>query len=499
MVAMSKPESQTPPNGGDTRRALALALLIVAVTAAYHSFWISAGGVNNYDEFLTLERATSFLRHHDWLTVYSENLPSFKKPPLQYWMSAWFLDKGLDLTVALRLPSMLFAVAALCAVILLARAVLPANPWAMPAAALIYASSSKFWEYATSAMLDTGAAFFATLAIAATILALRRSGWWYVVALTIGLGALQKAPIGLALVFLFLVFLGLTSPWHPYGFGTFLRNRHFHRSAFLALALLLAWPLIQLANHGVGAFNEAYVEQMFDRFAPSADEGVQRSVMRVLSHLLGNENVLRGLGVIALFVLPWRLRRFDLLPFPMIIVAYFLAVLFAGGHISHRYPMIFIPYFAMAIAGFVVTLGYAPRKRLYALLAISVLSGGPFKVPAQLDLYQDETDKAQIAMLSDLGEALQPSETLVMCTWDRDTRLPRGLVTHYASNGRPYVALTKFYRLEQMKADGEISGLLRGICTEEELEQIEGVLDGLEIVTRAGGYVQWTGRIGPSG
>jgi 4-amino-4-deoxy-L-arabinose transferase-like glycosyltransferase len=176
---------------------VATVLLIAAVWLACLPL-LSVGGISHFDEFYTLDRAISFGRMGDWFTVFSGNEPSFRKPPLQYWMSAGLLDAGVGETVALRLPSMLFALGTLAATAWLARAIAPALPWAMPISVGLLASSVQFWSFANSGMLDVGAGFFAAAAVAAAVVALDRPRVWYVVALLLGLGALQKAPAGVA-------------------------------------------------------------------------------------------------------------------------------------------------------------------------------------------------------------------------------------------------------------------------------------------------------------
>ena len=162
-------EAPDPPHARLPSRTLPIlvtALLIAAVLFIYLPL-LPVGGFRFFDEFHTLDRTTAFARHGDWFTVYSLQEPSFKKPPLQYWMSAGLLETGAGELTALRLPSFLFTLGSLVATALLAAAVMPATLWAMPASVLLLACSTMFWAYGLSAMLASGATFFATLALAA--------------------------------------------------------------------------------------------------------------------------------------------------------------------------------------------------------------------------------------------------------------------------------------------------------------------------------------------
>ena len=61
---------------------LALALLIVVGANAFRH--ITQSQYLEYDEFYSLERSHGFDKFNDWLSVYSLNEPTAKKPPLQY-------------------------------------------------------------------------------------------------------------------------------------------------------------------------------------------------------------------------------------------------------------------------------------------------------------------------------------------------------------------------------------------------------------------------------
>ncbi|MFV0369998.1 MAG: ArnT family glycosyltransferase, partial [Hyphomicrobiaceae bacterium] len=216
----------------------------------YHVQWIADGGFNQWDEFFTLDRASSFARMEDWWTVYSQNKPTFVKPPLQYWMSALLMEAGADLELAMRLPSMLFALGCLIATAWLAAVVAPHLPWAMPASVLLLASSTQFWKYSTSAMLDIGAALFGLLAVLFALLAVqRRPVWWYAAAAAVVLGALQKAPIGLALIAIFVGLLAATHRLHGLSAHGLWHTPQFRRSVYIAVGGSIAWPVFQALLH----------------------------------------------------------------------------------------------------------------------------------------------------------------------------------------------------------------------------------------------------------
>ena len=87
------------------------------------SLWphLVAAELWQYDKWYTAERVQVILARHDWLTLYGNGLPVFKKPPLQYWLSAGLQIAGLPETLALRLPSLGAALGTLCLTAHLAR------------------------------------------------------------------------------------------------------------------------------------------------------------------------------------------------------------------------------------------------------------------------------------------------------------------------------------------------------------------------------------------
>jgi 4-amino-4-deoxy-L-arabinose transferase-like glycosyltransferase len=490
MAEMANPRERHGVEGRRVLPALVAIVLALGVWAA-HLPLIDAGGFRIYDEFHTLDRSASFAEHGTWWVVHSLQEPSFRKPPLQYWMGAGLLETGLDPLVALRLPSMLFALLCLGAVGLLAVAVLPGQPWAIPASILLFSGSLQFWQFGLSAMLETGAAGFATLALAAAILATRRPLWWYVCAAAIVLGALQKAPIGLVLVALYLWGIGLSRRWHGMTVRGFRQERAFRVSLRIALAGAFAWPVLQTVLFGAGALQEFVGQQMLERFVPAGAITRPRTPGEIRDLIIVGEPVLRWLGAAAVLWLPWRLGRMDLLPLPFVYAAVIGGIILAAGHVTDRYALSVLPLACVALAG--VLLSLAPRLwiGLAAVALVSAASFGPVKTRAALALAPSENYANQMAVLSEVGAALRPEETLVVCTRSGEARIVPALSSHFAANGRPYVLLDSLSRLEAYRAAGRLGGPLRGLCKPEDLALFAPHLAGVEVVAEYPPYVMW--------
>ena len=339
----------------DTLATLAAAALL-GLFALWYAPLLGTGFITHTDEFATLDRSSSMLTTGDWATVHSRNLPSFKKPPLQYWMSAALMEAGVGLPTALRLPSLIFALAGLWAAGFLARTLLPASPWVAPAAILLCAGSLAYWTTGTSALLDSGSVFFATLALAATLRALAHPGWWYVVAAAVVLGAIQKAPIGLFLVLGYLVALALTRSAHSIDVRAIRRSPSFRRAVWIVVIGTLAWPILQIMRHSTVTVVEDLLGQTVGRFVPAGFDDDLTDFTGLSGMILGDEPLLRLLGIAALVWLPWRLRRMDLLPLPALFGLYVLLMYLAVGNVSGRYTVVFLPLLAASLAAVILSL-----------------------------------------------------------------------------------------------------------------------------------------------
>jgi 4-amino-4-deoxy-L-arabinose transferase-like glycosyltransferase len=478
---------------GSPSPALPVAVTVLVVLAIWIAYLplLPVGGFRFFDEFHTLDRTSAFASHGDWFTVYSMNEPSFRKPPLQYWMSALLLHAGVDQMAAMRLPSMIFALGGMVSVALLAAAVMPWNLWAMPAAVLLFASSTQYWQHALSAMLDSGAVFFANLALAAAILALRRPGWWYVAGAAIALGSLQKASIGLVVVALYLAILAATARWHGFRWRDLAARRPFRIALWIAIVGSIAWPVGQALLHGAEALAEFFGDQMIDRFLPGDPRGDLRGLGDLGTLILGGEPWLRWPAIAALAWLPWRMGRMELLPLPLVFALFVAAMLMAGGHVTARYTLIFLPMLAVALAA--VTLSLVPRVWLAApVVALLVWAGGgPVKSAADLELAGNPNYAEQIDALSHAGAQLRPDETLVVCLLEAERRIIPALASHYAANGRPFVRLMNTRSFGHATAAGAFDGPLLGVCMPEDLRVFADGFADLRIIGARNGYVIW--------
>ena len=476
---------------------ITVSVLLVAVLAVFYGLMLSEGTFNHGDEYLTLDRTHSFTIRDNWLSVYSENRPTFKKPPLQYWMGALLLDAGVNTEVALRLPSLFFAIGVLLLTGLLARIILPENPWVTPIAILLMACSKRFWENATSALLDAGATFFAVSALTATYAAIRQPRWWYVVALACGLGALQKAPIPVLFSLAALLGVVVTASRHDLPLGRSLKSPHFILSLVIGLVLVLLWPAIQWLSYGSESFQQAYLDQIVERFSPFGEEmGHQRSTYTLL---VASEPFLRIPAFIALFWMPWRLHRMELVGLPAMIALYALIVLGSSGIVSPRYSLMFLPVLMASLAVMVLAVLPDWRQQAAVVAVLCLASLGPLKTAGSLGI-SDSKQAKLVAMMMDVGDALRPEETLLVCRKGegRDPIHP-GAVSFFSSAGRPFYRLRSAEHFQQLQDSDTIRPPYRVLCGNTQFKSLSPLMAQIDVVETNKKYTHWTAARAPAG
>ena len=472
---------------------------ITGITIALLWCWYMSGlgqdGLSKIDEFFTYDRSLGFIRNNDWLAVYSQNEPSLKKPPLQYWMTAALIEQGMSHMLALHLPSMLFALGSLIATALLARIMVPDQPWLMLPAVLLVSSSKNFWGHATSAMLDSGAMLFSTLGVVTMLAAFERPKLWPWFGVTVFLAGLQKSPTPLAFLALALLTLALTRRWQDRPVSEILRNKTFQWTMVACLLLAFLWPLFQYLRLGFGTeFQGSVRGEMLHRFAPTVSD---RSLKKLSEVILGNAPVLRFAGFLGLCALPFALGRPRLLATAGIAMFFFLAMWMASGKVYDRYTLLILPMLMVGAAWGILLISKRLWVRALLLAVLCFSEQGPIKRTVD---YSHPNTAEQFGidlqdLLSPLQSTHQPDETLVVCGFKNRHRLPLGAASVYASPDRRFVYMRHSDLPGYLKRFGYTSGPLRGVCRAQELNQFSDELFGLDRQSVEGtDFVYWTAR-----
>jgi 4-amino-4-deoxy-L-arabinose transferase-like glycosyltransferase len=237
-------------------RPFAVASLVIVCFMAWLMIEIPKGILSNTDEVLTAERSREMLLTSPWV-VHFNFQRSFAKPPLQYWITSLTLPRLENRTLAVRLWPLLYGVLTAITLAVLARVVAPDRPWVVPLSLALLVTSKLFSAEASRALLDTGLAFFTTVAILCTQLARRNPQWWLGVAVACWLGSLQKIPLIFLVWLLILIVRGSSPVERRTLFSGWLVG-----SIVFAMVASAMWPLLQLAKYGMpvkSVFNEEVV------------------------------------------------------------------------------------------------------------------------------------------------------------------------------------------------------------------------------------------------
>jgi len=325
--------------------AFTLAFTLLLVGAVFLSKDLGSGQRLYSDSYYTLERSHGFQEHHDWFSVYSSNRLSFKKPPLQYWLTALGSEVGFPDLLSLRLPSYLFFLGLVLTAGLVSYLLSNRNPWAVPATVLLMGCSLRSIQLARSGLLDAGMGFFIMLSLLTFFYARENSKSWISCGLACGLGAMQKAPI--AIIYIAIMFYVLRKKDEAYQWSSLRRNKDFNRGLYLSIALFLFWPVLQIFRHGLDYIRVAIGEQMVGRFTPVGGDKVIFSNFFNWMEWLWKDLHLIGIVAIACVVLVFCCRRLRsnhrLLALSIIIVVVAIAFSFATGALYSRYIAVISP------------------------------------------------------------------------------------------------------------------------------------------------------------
>lgn len=480
------------------RNHASLALLVTLVIVAATLYWctrdLGAGALVHYDEFYSYDRASGFATMNDWLSVYSLGEPSLIKPPLQYWISAVLMEAGVSDLTAMRLPSVLFAAGTLLATAALARVMVPSQVWLMPAAVLLLATSGQLWSLATSAMLDTGATFFATLGLLSIIMALKDPRYWAFFALSAFLAGLQKGPIPLGFLVLALVALALTRRFHGQKASEIFRNRQFKVWVSLGVLLAFSWPIFQEIRYwGTDQLKGNIESQMLSRFIPDNGDFLSSLGEAFLSLVLAGEPWIRLAGFAGLVLLAFTTRR------PYLFAAAGTAILFAimmvaasQNNVSPRYSLTILPLLSVGAAWLPFAISRNAAVGCAAAVALSVALGGPFRPFESFGQADPGRFDAPLSdILGPLNTSIRPEETAIFCRLG-STIPPAAIWLHAPNAGTGFAIYIRGLDSLQRDLRRYRGGPVRGVCRPDELDALRDHLNDLQSTPLPGGFALWT-------
>ncbi|MBW2419845.1 MAG: glycosyltransferase family 39 protein [Deltaproteobacteria bacterium] len=501
-------EGEPGPRAGALALPLALGLLTVAVYGLYFSQDLGAGSPRHYDAYYTLIRSIGFLDTGDWLAVHRNTQPDFRKPPLQYMLTALSMKAGMDDMLALRLWPFVFALGTLLGTLLLARLIAPYSPWAMPSAVLLLASSRVLAGQARMGLLETGMACFLVLSLCALFLAERDSRWWIAAGTLVGLGFLQKAPVALAASALGVTALCWLPGERAYSWAALRRSRDFRIGGAIALGLCAFWPLVQVLRFGPKYLKVQYLWQMIYRFhphPPAGAGGVGPEPLRWLEWLRFDSPMvwLTCLALLGVALLTPRFRRNGKLFLVALYVGVVIAALaVAGGEVYPRYIVVLTPF--LAVVGGVVLAELVPWRRPLAGGVAAVLFATNLPALAQVTRPSDANDADRMATARLFREALAEDETPIFFYSEaRRLDYPPPAFLYYADLDRRVAVFNRvgLRQLGPAKARQRLRPPYQGIAHRDDYAMVGRYLGPLVEVGRHGEHVIWksAGRDRPPG
>ena len=121
--------------------ALVISLIFGAALAVVSARSLTSAPLTRSDEYKSVDRSQGFIKSNDWMHVYTKGIPSYQKPPLQYWLNAINLKLNVPGLLAFRLWPYLFFLGSIVATRLSAAYLCKENPWVLPASILFMAGS----------------------------------------------------------------------------------------------------------------------------------------------------------------------------------------------------------------------------------------------------------------------------------------------------------------------------------------------------------------------
>ncbi len=328
--------------------AITMAFILLLIGAVFLSKDLGSGEQLFGDSYLTLERSHGFQKYDDWFSVYSAHHPSFQKPPLQYWLTAFGSMLGLSDLLSLRLPSLIFFLGLAITSGFVSYLLSNHNPWTVPATVLLMGCSLLLIKLSRSGLLDTGMGFFIMISLLTFFYAKENSKSWILCGLFSGLGAMQKVPVAFIYIAIMLFILRKRDGY--YQWSSLRKNKDFNRGLSLSIALFLFWPIVQTFRYGIDYINSAIGIEMVQRFTPLGEKKI--ATINFLSwlrwpHWLWKD--LHVIGVIAiacviLVLFCHRLRHnHRLFALSIIIVIVAVAFSLATGKVYDRHIVVLTP------------------------------------------------------------------------------------------------------------------------------------------------------------
>ena len=301
-----------------------------------------------------------------------------------------------------------------------------------------------------------------------------------------------KRFIPVPLIIFALLLLALATIWRWIKFDIGKLRRHPRSSWWLISVLLLVvlWLGLLAIRQGVDLLQLSFGKDVADGvLLVLGNSG--RDLSQLSKLIIDGEWAIRGLGIIALLILPFSSGRKELWPLAGLVIIFIVVMVFASGKIYSRYSLIFEPLQAAAIAA--VLAQKFPKVWIHvpAMLVVSALSFGPLKPQSELKLYPSKRAKISKQVFEKIGAEIRDDELMVVCQFNKKNVLIPGAAAYFGSPGRGFIFESSPGRTASAIFESRHRGPLRGVCRKGELARIQKNIIGLEHLGAFAGYIYW--------
>ena len=464
------------------RNAIALTIAIIAIVFSWLGFEIPKGILSSSgDEMLTAERSREMLLLGR-SEIHFNMKPSFEKPPLQYWLTSFSLERMQNKTLAVRMWPWFYGILTAVAVGWLASVMRPDQPWLIPVSVMILATFPLFATEACRGMLDTGLALFTTTTILFAQLARKNPVWWLGTAFACLLGSLQKIPIPF-LVWLLILVVRASS----------IEERDLLKSRWLwfcfvgCIIAMLIWPVSQILTFQV-PYQHLFHQEVVDWLGPE-HLGAQPYLEIPYRLIVSSAG---GLFLLAapFTILFWKhfgtpAREISIACLGLVAIE----ILFNFRHVRYIEPI--IPALCLLLALVAERLCRARgiwRVATITVLAVLLLAG---VIQTELQIYfrrqKDFSDEKVVA--ETLGTLQQPGLRTVLVK-----AIKVGNDLHFASfylfHGNLRFPVEK-YTTEELRKSPPPAPIL-GACVKRDLPVVEEVYPGVKVRFTRGDFIIWS-------
>jgi 4-amino-4-deoxy-L-arabinose transferase-like glycosyltransferase len=467
-----------------SRNPIFIAVVIIALAFSWLAFEIPKGILSSSgDEMLTAERSREMLLLGR-SEVHFNLAPSFQKPPLQYWLTSFTLARLENRTLAVRIWPWFYGIVTAIAVAWLAFILEPNRLWVVALSVAIVISCPLFATEASRGLLDTGLAFFATLAIGFAHLARKRPVCWAGVAVACWLGSLQKIPIPFLLWLFILAVRSISATDRKQ-----LKSTSLFVSILSAILAMAIWPVTQLLRHDV-PLQELYHEEVVDWLGP---ENLGANPYLEIPYRLITTSASGFFLLLApLTILIWRKGGFSR-PASEISIIYLALMAFETvfGFRHVRYIESIIPAMCLLLAMVLHRLlerGRALQVAACTLMAVLVLAGlSQAKLQLDYRRRKDFSDEKRVA--EELGTLQKEGVRTILIK-----AIKVGSDLHFASfylfHGNLRFPVTK-YTVDEIRQSPP-SPPIMGVCVARDFPAVQAVYPNAKMQFTRAQFIIWS-------